>query len=118
MEEIANAELGLGDDLDGSKFQRGNSVFGPAMGHFRQTTTGIGLSAMIFRRKVRPSIRGITRSVMITSGTSFSIFANAMIGSAATLTLILDRHEHSLHDLPDHGRVIHYEHVNVFVRFP
>jgi hypothetical protein len=32
------------------------------------TTTGSGPSARIFRRKVRPSMRGITRSVITTSG--------------------------------------------------
>ena len=43
---------------------------------------------MIFRRKVRPSILGISRSRRIASGRIFFIFAMAMIGSAAVVTEI------------------------------
>jgi len=40
-------------------------------------TTGIGCWVMIFFRKVRPSIRGISTSRVITSGTSSAIFLAA-----------------------------------------
>ena len=48
-----------------------------------QMTTGIGRCAMILRRKVRPSIRGISMSSTMTSGSSFSSRRAAANGSAA-----------------------------------
>ena len=47
------------------------------------TTTGMGLCAMILRKKVSPSMRGISMSNVMTSGTSFMIFLTAIMGSAA-----------------------------------
>ena len=40
-----------------------------------QITTGVGRSAMIFLRKVMPSMRGISTSRTITSGHCFFIFS-------------------------------------------
>src|SRR5581483_2226339 len=53
-----------------------------------QTTTGTGSSDMIFLRKVRPSIRGISRSSRITSGRACFILPIAINGSAADETVI------------------------------
>src|SRR5579864_2894556 len=52
------------------------------------TTVGIGSSAMILRRKVSPSILGISRSSTITFGRICFIFCIAIRGSAATATAI------------------------------
>ena len=41
------------------------------------TTTGIGLCFIRIRRNVRPSIRGISRSSVSTSGSSRTIFSRA-----------------------------------------
>ena len=48
-----------------------------------QITTGVGCSAIIFLRKVMPSMRGISTSSTITSGHSRVIFSMAKIGSDA-----------------------------------
>src|SRR5215212_6855650 len=50
-----------------------------------QTMTGMGSSAMILRRNVMPSMRGISRSSTITSGRRCFILSMAISGSAATL---------------------------------
>jgi hypothetical protein len=55
-----------------------------------QTTTGSGVSSISLRRNVRPSMRGISRSSTITSGSRVSIFVMAMSGSAAVVTDIVD----------------------------
>lgn len=46
-------------------------------------TTGIGCWVIIFRRKVSPSIRGISTSRVITSGTSSAMYLAATKGSEA-----------------------------------
>ena len=52
-------------------------------------TTGIGRCDMILRRKVMPSMRGISTSSVMTSGSSSWIFFAAMKGSdAAPITSI------------------------------
>ena len=48
-----------------------------------QITTGVGRSLMILRRKVMPSMRGISTSSTITSGHCWRIFSMASNGSAA-----------------------------------
>src|SRR5262245_21823291 len=58
----------------------------PRVANPEQTTTGIGSSDMILRRKVSPSMRGISRSSRITSGRDRPILSSAMYGSAATVT--------------------------------
>ena len=50
------------------------------------TATGSGLCDMIFRRKIMPSIGGISTSRRITSGVNFFIFSMAMSGSAPAVT--------------------------------
>src|SRR4029077_13920898 len=60
------------------------SVLGPV--NPEQTTTGTGFRDMSSSRKVRPSIRGISRSRRMTCGATFFILSMAMSGSAATLT--------------------------------
>src|SRR6266700_400265 len=52
------------------------------------TSVGIGSSAMILRRKVSPSILGISRSRTTTCGRICFIFCIAIRGSAATATAI------------------------------
>jgi hypothetical protein len=71
---------------------------------------GVGCSAMIFFRKVRPSMRGISMSSTITSGHWLFIFSRAQDR--------IGRHADDLHvrlaglaiDLAHHGRVVddHY----------
>ncbi len=51
-----------------------------------QRTTGSGCCRMSLRRKVRPSIRGISTSSTITPGTDFPSIATASYGSAASTT--------------------------------
>ena len=46
-----------------------------------QMITGVGCSAMIFLRKVKPSMRGISMSSTMTSGHCVFSFSNAKIGS-------------------------------------
>ncbi len=67
-----------------SRARMAASVLGPVSSE--QMTTGIGFWAISFSRKVRPSIRGISRSRRMTSGGNFFILSMAMRGSAATLT--------------------------------
>ena len=49
-------------------------------------TTGIGRSRIRFSRNVRPSMRGISTSSVITSGLSALIFSRAAYGSPAVPT--------------------------------
>ncbi len=68
------------------------SVFLPASEE--QMTTGIGCWAMIFFKKVSPSMRGISTSRVITSGTCSLIFSAAIKGSdAVPITSILGSEE-------------------------
>jgi hypothetical protein len=55
------------------------------------TSTGMGSSDMIFRRKVSPSMRGISMSRTRASGRKPRIFCWAMSGSAATSTCMPTR---------------------------
>ena len=48
-----------------------------------QMTTGVGRLAMIFLRKVTPSMRGISTSSTMTSGQAFCMRSSAKIGSGA-----------------------------------
>ncbi|MCY1353576.1 hypothetical protein D9M69_399210 [compost metagenome] len=56
-----------------------------------QITTGVGRVAMIRRRKVMPSMRGISTSSRITSGHIRSIFCRASSGSMAIPTTSISR---------------------------
>lgn len=58
-------------------------VSAPCSVSVEQITTGVGRSAMILRRKVTPSMRGISTSSTITSGQSCFIFSRANTGSGA-----------------------------------
>ncbi|MHC2736348.1 hypothetical protein ACVMFA_002109 [Bradyrhizobium liaoningense] len=60
-----------------------NITFEPSSVNEEQMITGIGRCAMILRRKVMPSMRGISRSRMMTSGSSFSSRLAATNGSDA-----------------------------------
>jgi hypothetical protein len=60
------------------------SVSEPASVSDEHMTTGIGLCAISLRRKVMPSMRGISTSSVMTSGISSWIFRAAMNGSEAT----------------------------------
>ncbi|MDT4883972.1 hypothetical protein FQZ97_1200720 [compost metagenome] len=53
------------------------SVSDPAWARPEQMTTGMGRCDMILRRNVSPSMRGISMSRKITSGTSCRIFSTA-----------------------------------------
>src|ERR1035437_8725397 len=55
----------------------------PSSAREEQITTGVGCSAMIFLRKVMPSMRGISMSITSTSGHCNLIFCIAKIGSEA-----------------------------------
>ena len=55
----------------------------PFSAKLEQITTGIGYWDMSLRRKVKPSIRGISTSRVITSGTSRLIRSAAIKGSPA-----------------------------------
>ena len=55
-----------------------------------QMMIGVGRSAMIFFRKVRPSMRGISMSSTMTSGHSVFSFSSAKIGSCAVATTSIE----------------------------
>ncbi|MDR6229984.1 hypothetical protein QE444_002341 [Pseudomonas sp. SORGH_AS199] len=59
-------------------------VAAPFSVRVEQITTGVGRSAMIFLRKVMPSMRGISTSSTMTSGHCLRILSWANTGSAAT----------------------------------
>src|SRR5574343_1362610 len=59
-------------------------AWAPCSASDEQITVGVGCSAMIFFRKVMPSMRGISMSMTSTSGQWCFIFCSANIGSAAT----------------------------------
>ncbi len=61
-----------------------------------QITTGVGRSAMSLRRKVRPSMRGISTSSTITSGHSLAMCVIAKTGSAAAPMTLMARSAASL----------------------
>jgi len=64
-------------------------VTAPFSVNVEQITTGVGRSAMILRRNVRPSMRGISTSRTITSGHCSRIRSMAKIGSeTAAITVI------------------------------
>jgi len=58
-------------------------VWTPFSVRVEQMTTGVGRSAMILRRKVMPSMRGISTSRTITSGHCCFMRSMAISGSAA-----------------------------------
>ncbi len=60
-----------------------SALCAPSSARLEQITTGIGCCAMIFCRKVRPSMRGISMSSVITSGTCSRILSAATKGSEA-----------------------------------
>src|SRR5579864_3734951 len=68
MKEIANAKFGFGENAQRS-FSRARRAFSvPRAATPEHTTVGIGSSVMILRRKVSPSILGISRSRTMTCG--------------------------------------------------
>src|SRR5689334_1776815 len=67
-----------------SKARKAVSV--PFTAMLEQINVGMGSFAMIWRRKVRPSILGKSRSRRITSGRTRFIFCWAIMGSEATAT--------------------------------
>ena len=61
---------GLGMTSTAPASSASSSVAEPASVSVEQMITGIGRCAMILRRKVMPSMRGISTSRMMTSGTT------------------------------------------------
>ena len=117
MEEITNTELGFGDDLDGSKSQRRNSVFGPAMGYFRTDNDGY----RPFRHDLSQKSKAVhTGHHQVGDDDIGHVFlylgeGNDRVGGYANPDTRIGA-EHSLHDLADYGRVVDHKHVNAFVR--
>jgi len=60
----------------------------PRSASAEHTTTGSGSSRINRRRKVRPSMRGISRSSRITSGRARAILSLATMGFAAAVTVM------------------------------
>ncbi len=80
---------GLGRTSTAPASSTSNRLREPWSVSVEQMITGIGRCAMILRRKVSPSIRGISRSRMMTSGTSSWMRRAAMNGSAAVPSTVM-----------------------------
>ena len=76
---VPDAQLGLGDEVDGAQFQRAQRDFAAALGQDDTITTGMGAGASAFR-KSSPSMRGISTSSVSTSGLWRLIGAHQRIG--------------------------------------
>ncbi len=81
----------------------------PSSARLEQITTGMGCWVMIFCRKVSPSMRGISISRVITSGTCSRIRSAATKGSEAVANDFDFRvaREHFAQCLANHRGVVH-----------
>ena len=87
----------------------------PSSARLEQITTGIGCCIMIFFRNVSPSIRGISMSSVITSGTCSAMLLRRHKGIArgADHLDLRIRREHVRQRLAHHCRVVHNQHANL-----
>ena len=85
FQKLSAAQARLGDNVDCTILQRPERALGACCtARLEQITTGIGCCAISFCRKVSPSIRGISMSRVMTSGSCSLILSAATKGSDAT----------------------------------